>query len=51
MSSSPVLDASGAAIALVNLGEMILSKEGPLDDQYTSQTVLYPNLPGWMLAL
>jgi hypothetical protein len=51
MSGSPVLDASGAAIGVVNLGEIILGKEGPLYDQYGSQTPLYRNLPGWMLSL
>lgn len=51
MSGSPVLDASGAAIGVVNLGEIILGKEGPIYDQYGSQTALYRNLPGWMLSL
>jgi hypothetical protein len=51
MSGSPVLDANGAAIGVVNLGDMILGKEGPIYDRYGSQTALYRNLPGWMLSL
>ena len=46
MSGSPILNARGEAIGVVNLTD-----NKPGSESYVWQTPLFRNLPGWMLAL
>ena len=51
MSGSPILNADGAAIGVLNLGNYIRRDEkSDLEMEDSAQTVLYRNLPSWMLA-
>ena len=51
MSGSPILNADGAAIGVLNPGNYIRRDEkSDLEMENSAQTVLYRNLSSWMLA-